>query len=160
MNCLWISYEIESHLSISIYMQFVWNSCEFHIEELMKLIWYNHVIQISWCEAHKQFTWNTCEIHMNFEWFELHLNFIRIAWQAHKKFLCTTHTYGLWHPCYVLHMNEPPGPSYHCHCRHVFSLGHNVIKSALRSTFVAVQLSTITRYTGLCYNTASLYLIC
>ena len=44
--------------------------------------------------------------------FECDLNFIRIAWQVHKKFLCTTHEYGLWHFCYVFHMNEPPGPSY------------------------------------------------
>ena len=52
------------------------------------------------------------EIHMNLEWFELHLNFIRIAWQVHQKFLRTTHECGLWHPCYVLHTNEPPGPSW------------------------------------------------
>ena len=67
----------------------------------------------SWHEAHRQLVWNTYGIHMNFEWFELHVKFIRITWQVHKKFLCTTHEYGLWHPRYVLHMNEPPGPSYH-----------------------------------------------
>ena len=76
MNFSCISYEIKSNLFIWIYMQFVWNSYELHIEELMKSIWYTHVIQASWCEAHKQFAWNTYEIHMNLEWFELHLNFI------------------------------------------------------------------------------------
>ena len=80
MNFSWISCEIKlklkSNLFIWIYMQFVWNSYEHHIEELMKLIWYTHVIQTSWREAHKHFAWNTYEIHINFEWFELHLNFI------------------------------------------------------------------------------------
>ena len=112
MNFSWVFYEIKSNLFVWIYMQFVWSSYELHIEELMKLICYAHVIQTSWQEAHKQFAWNTYEIHMNFEWFVLHLNFIRIAWQVHQKFLCTTHEFDLWHPCYVLHTNEPPGPSY------------------------------------------------
>ena len=76
MNLSWISYEIKSNLFLWIYMQFVRNSYELHIEELMKLIWYIHVIQTSWREARKQFAWNTYEIHMNFDWFELHLNFI------------------------------------------------------------------------------------
>ena len=35
MNFSWISYEIKSNLFVWIYMQFVWNSYEFHIEELM-----------------------------------------------------------------------------------------------------------------------------
>ena len=52
------------------------------------------------------------EIHMKLKWISDDLNFIRIAWQVHKKFLWTTHEYSLWHPWYVLHMNEPPGPSY------------------------------------------------
>ena len=111
MNFSWNSYEIKSNLFTWIYMQFVWSSYELHIEVLMKLICYTHVIQTCWHEAHKQFAWNTYEIHMNFEWFELHLNFIRIAWKVHKKVLCTTYEYVLWHPCYILHMNEPPGPS-------------------------------------------------
>ena len=35
---------------------------------------------------------------------KLHVNFIRIAWQVHKTFLCTTHEYGLWQwPC-ALHL--------------------------------------------------------
>ena len=109
MNFSWISYEIKSNLFTWIYMQFVWSSYELHIEELIKLICYAHVIQTRWHEAHKQFAWNTHEIHINFEWFELHLNYINIAWQVHKNFLCTTHEYGLWHPRYVLYMNEPPG---------------------------------------------------
>ena len=46
---------------------------------------------------------NTYQVHMNFEWFELHVNFIIIARQVHKKFPCTTHDNGFWHPCYVLH---------------------------------------------------------
>ena len=99
MNFSWISYEIKSYLLIWIYMQFVWNSWELHIEELMKLIWYTHVIQTSWCGAHNQFTWNTNEIHKNFEWFEFHLNFIWTSWELHDK-----HTRS---SC-VLHMNMVP----------------------------------------------------
>ena len=111
MNFSWISYEMKSNLFIWIYMQFVWNSCELHIEGLMVLICYTHVILMTLRhDAHKQFAWNTYEVHMNFEWLELHVNFIRIRWQVHKKFLCTTHEYCFWHPCYVFHMNEPPGP--------------------------------------------------
>ena len=98
-NLLWISYRIKSNLFIWIYMQFVLSSYELHIEELMKLICYTHVIQTCWHDAHKQFAWNTYEIHMNFEWFELRVNFIKITWQVHKKFLCTTHENGHWHSC-------------------------------------------------------------
>ena len=112
MNFSRISYEIKSNLFTWIYMQFVWSSYVLHIEELIKLICYAHVIQTRWYEAHKQFAWNTHAIHINFEWFELHLNFINIAWQEHKNFLCTTHEYGLWHPRYVLHMNDPPGSAF------------------------------------------------
>ena len=93
MNFLWISYEIKSNLFIWIYMHFVWNSCELHIEELMKLIWYTHAIQTSLCEALNSATY---EIHMNFEWFELHLNFIWTSWEFHDR-----HNRG----SYVLHMN-------------------------------------------------------
>ena len=59
-----------------------------------------------------KYIWNSYEFRMIWTSSKVHLNFIRIAWQAHKKFLCTTHEYGLWHPCYVFHMNEPPGLSY------------------------------------------------
>ena len=66
MNFSWISYEIKSNLFTRIYMQFAWSSYGLHIEELMKLVCYTHVIQTRWHEAHKQFAWNRYEIHMNF----------------------------------------------------------------------------------------------
>ena len=116
MNFYWISYEMKSNLFIWIYMQFVWSSYELHIEGLMKLICYSHVIlmKLTWGSktVRMKYIWNSYELQMIWNSCELHVNFIRIAWQIHMpKFLGITHEYGFWHPCYVLHMNEPPGPS-------------------------------------------------
>ena len=50
LNLSWISYEMKSNLLIWIYMQFIWSSYELHIEGLMKLICYTHVIlmKLTW----------------------------------------------------------------------------------------------------------------
>ena len=107
---------MKSNLFIWIYMQFVWSSYELHIEGLMKFIFYTHVIpmKLTWGSStfRTKYIWISYEFRMIWTSCELHVNFIRITWQVHKKFLYTTHEYGFWHPCYVLHMNEPPGPSY------------------------------------------------
>ena len=116
MNFSWISYEMKSNLFIWITMQFAWSSYELHIEELMKLLCYTHVIlmKLTWgsWSVRMKYIWNSYEFRMIWTSCELRVNFLRIAWQVHKKFLCTIHEYGFWHPCYVLHMNEPPGPLY------------------------------------------------
>ena len=114
MNFWCISYQMKTYLFIWIYMQFVLSSYELHIEGLMKLICYTHVILMKLTRGsltiRKKYIWNSYEFRMIWTSCELHVNFIVITWQVHNKFLCTTHEYGLWHPCYVLHMNEPPGP--------------------------------------------------
>ena len=85
MNFSWISCEIKSNLFIWIYMQFVWNSFELHIEEVMKLIWYTHVLQTSWCEAHKQFAWGGDKMFRTtfsnaFSWMKMYEFRLRFHW--------------------------------------------------------------------------------
>ena len=58
----------------------------------MKLTWG------SWT-FHTKYIWNLYEFRIIWTSYELHVNFIRITWQVHKKFLYTTHEYGFWHPC-------------------------------------------------------------
>ena len=122
MNFVWSSNEL--------LMNFIWNEIKFiHMNLLavrMKFIWtsYRRTNEVNMLypsnnnAVDMRLINSSHEIHMKFIWISNDLNFlwtscefVRITWQVHKKFLCTTHEYGFWHTCYVLHMNEPLGPS-------------------------------------------------
>ena len=95
----------------------------------MKYIWTsyqrtNEVNMLYPCHTNDmRFINSSHKIHLKFIWISNDLNFTWIICELHKNYmtsaqecLCTTHGYGFWHPCYVLHMNEPPSLSYISHC--------------------------------------------
>ena len=92
----------------AVRMKFIWTS--YRRTNEVNMIYPCNTNKLTWGSwtVCMKYIWNSYEFRMIWTSSKLHLNFIRIAWQL----LCTTHNYGLWYPCYVFHINEPPGPSY------------------------------------------------
>ena len=126
---IWNSWEIHMNFVWSsniLLMNFIWNEIKFihmnlHAVRIM-FIWIsyrrtNEANMLCPCntnEVDMRLINSSPEIHMKFIWNSNDLNFMwtscelhKSTWQVHKNFLCTTHEYGVWHPCYVLHMNDP-----------------------------------------------------
>ena len=83
MNFAWISYEMKSNLFIWIYMQFRWSSYELHIEGLMKLICYTHVILM-------KLTWGSLTVRMKYIWNSYEFRMILTSCEFHMNYMTTT----------------------------------------------------------------------